>query len=94
MAGRGGKSSEPKPASARVEDGELFPFKTDALSGPIAPLKITKPRKKKKKKEEEEPEKVGVATSTSSDAPTASKPAEPSEGSGSGGDAAESSAAE
>ena len=46
MAGRGGKTNEPKPAPARVEDGELFAFKTDALSGPIPPLKITKPRTK------------------------------------------------
>ncbi len=49
MAGRGGKASEPKPANARVEDGELFPFKTDALGGPIPPLKITKPRSKPEK---------------------------------------------
>lgn len=31
MAGRAGKSGEPKPAATRVEDGELFAFKTDAL---------------------------------------------------------------
>src|SRR5262245_49162625 len=45
MAGRGGRTGEPKPTPARVEDGELFPFKTDAL-GAIPPLKITKPRAK------------------------------------------------
>jgi DNA repair protein RadC len=48
MAGRGNRAGEPKQSSPRVEDGELFPFKTDALS-PIAavpPLKITKPRAK------------------------------------------------
>lgn len=51
MAGRGDKTSEPKAANARVEDGELFAFKTDALSptGPIPPLKITKPRAKPEK---------------------------------------------
>lgn len=48
MAGRAGKSGEPKPAAARVEDGELFPFNTDALgaAGTIPPLKITKKRAK------------------------------------------------
>ena len=48
MAGRAGKSGEPKPAGARVEDGELFPFNTDALgaAGAIPPLKITKKRAK------------------------------------------------
>lgn len=42
MAGRGGKSGEPKAANARVEDGELFAFKTDALvpTGPIPTLNI------------------------------------------------------
>lgn len=48
MAGRGGKTSEPTPPTARVADGELFPFKTDALA-PIPPLKITKPRTKAEK---------------------------------------------
>jgi DNA repair protein RadC len=46
MAGRAGKTGEPKPTPARVEDGELFAFKTDALGGPIPPLKITKARAK------------------------------------------------
>lgn len=47
MAGRGGKASEPKAANARVEDGELFAFKTDALTptGAVPPLKISKPEK-------------------------------------------------
>lgn len=45
MAGRGGKTGEPKQSPARVEDGELFVFKTDALSpiASVAPLEITKP---------------------------------------------------
>lgn len=48
MAGRGNKAGEPKQSSPRVEDGELFPFKTDALSpiAPVQPLKITKARTK------------------------------------------------
>jgi DNA repair protein RadC len=37
MAGRAGKTGEPKPAGARVEDSELFAFNTDALDiGPPA----------------------------------------------------------
>lgn len=32
MAGRAGKSGDPKPAAARVQDGELFPFAADALN--------------------------------------------------------------
>ncbi len=52
MAGRGGKTGEPKAAHARVEDGELFAFKADALSptGAIPPLKITKPPRAKPEK--------------------------------------------
>lgn len=51
MAGRGEKSSEPKAAKARVEDGELFAFQTDALAptGSIPPLKITRARAKTEK---------------------------------------------
>jgi DNA repair protein RadC len=49
MAGRAGKTGEPKEAHARVEDGELFPFKADALAGAIPPLKVTKPRSKPEK---------------------------------------------
>ncbi|MFN9131547.1 MAG: hypothetical protein ACK5XO_02570, partial [Phycisphaerales bacterium] len=48
VAGRAGKSGEPRQTPARVEDGELFPFRTDALGPPgaIPPLKITKKRAK------------------------------------------------
>lgn len=46
MAGRAGKTGEPKAAAPRVADGELFPFNTDALGGAIPPLKITTPRAK------------------------------------------------
>ncbi len=51
MAGRGEKSGQPKAAKARVEDGELFAFSTDAFApaGPIPPLKITKARSKAEK---------------------------------------------
>lgn len=38
MAGRAGKTGEPKQASARVEDSELFPFAADRLDiEPLAP---------------------------------------------------------
>lgn len=53
MAGRAGKSSEPAPAAARVEDGELFPFTPDSLRAPasapkIGPLKIKAPARPEK----------------------------------------------
>jgi DNA repair protein RadC len=52
VAGRSGKPREPAPAPARVEDGELFPFQTDALSGALPtqlpPLKLKRTSKPEK----------------------------------------------
>lgn len=53
MAGSAGRTGEPKPASARVEDGELFPYTADKLeiappaakrpAGKMAPVQLKKP---------------------------------------------------
>lgn len=50
MAGRVGKSGEPKSKSSRVEDGELFPFAADSLnSGSVPSLNIARTKTKTEK---------------------------------------------
>lgn len=50
MAGRVGKSGEPKSRSSRVEDGELFPFAADSLnSGSVPSFNLARTKAKTEK---------------------------------------------